>query len=88
MVHQIDLSWVPHLADTECLEADHWAVTRARARPRPITLRDQADRLLRTRAGGCQNTVVMPGAGSGILKTWKPARAQTAACAPPWTCTT
>ena len=37
---------------------------------------------------GCQNTVLMPGAGSGILKTWKPAGAQTAACAPPWTCTT
>ena len=29
-----------------------------------------------------------PGAGSGILETWKPAGAQTAACAPPWTCIT
>ena len=64
------------------------AVTRARARRRPITLRDLLDRLLRTRAGSCQNTVPMPGAGSGILKTWKPAGARTAACAPPWTCIT
>ncbi len=39
-------------------------------------------------AGGRQNTVLMPGAGSGILKTCKPAGAQTAACAPPWTCIT
>jgi hypothetical protein len=44
--------------------------------------------LLRTRAGGRQDTVLMPGAGSGILKAWKPAGAQTAACAPPRTCTT
>ena len=44
--------------------------------------------MLRTRAGGRQNTVLMPGAGSGILKTWKPAGARTAACAPPWTCIT
>ncbi len=54
----------------------------------PITLRDLLDRLLRTRAGGRQNTVLMPSAGSGILKTWKPAGARTTACTPPWTCTT
>jgi hypothetical protein len=23
MAHQVDLFWVPQLADTECLEADH-----------------------------------------------------------------
>ena len=45
-------------------------------------------RLLRTRAGSSQNMVLMTGAGSGILKTWKPAGAQTAACALPRTCTT
>jgi len=43
---------------------------------------------LQTRAGSCQNTVLMPDAGSGILKTWRPAGARTAACAPPWTCIT
>jgi len=30
--------------------------------------------------GGCQKTVLMSGAGSGILKTWKPAGARIAAC--------
>ena len=33
-----------------------------------MTLRDLLDRLLRTRTGGSQATVLMPGAGSGILK--------------------
>jgi hypothetical protein len=56
----------------------------ARIRRSPITLRDRPGSLLRTRAGHCQNTVLMPGAGSGILKTWKPASARTAACAQPW----
>jgi hypothetical protein len=46
------------------------------------------DRLPRSRAGGGQNVVLMTGAGSGILKTWRPAGARTAACAPPSTCTT
>lgn len=41
----------------------------------PITLRDLLDRLLRTCAGSDQNTALMPGAGSGILETWKPAGA-------------
>src|SRR5580704_2751561 len=63
------------------------AVTRARARHRPITLRDLLGRSPRTHAGG-QNTVLMPGAGSGILKTWRPTGARSSACAPPWTCTT
>lgn len=43
------------------------AVTGARPRVRPITLRDLLDCLLRTRARSCQNTVLMPGADSGIL---------------------
>ena len=30
-------------------------------------------------------TILIPGAGSGILKTWKPAGTRTSACAPPWT---
>jgi hypothetical protein len=64
------------------------AVTRARARRSPITFRDRPGRLLRTRAGNCQNTVLMPGTCSGILKTWKPAGIRSAAYAPPWTCTT
>jgi hypothetical protein len=62
------------------------AVTRARAQGRPITLCYLMDRLLRTRAG--RNTVLMPGAGSGILKTWKAAGTQTAAIAWRWTCIT
>ena len=33
-------------------------------------------------------TVLMPGAGTGILKTWKPAGPRTAAYALPWTCIT
>jgi hypothetical protein len=53
-----------------------------------ITLGDLLDRLLRSRAGGCQNMVLMPGAGSGILKTWKSADTRASACAPPWTCIT
>ena len=51
------------------------AVTRARARRRPTTLRDLVGRLLRTGTGSGQNTVLMPAAGSGILKTWKAAGA-------------
>ena len=69
----------------------HWDTERrlhVRARRSPITFRDQPGRLLRTRAGHCQNTVLMPGTGSGILKTWKPAGARTAACTPSWTCVT
>jgi hypothetical protein len=34
-----------------------------------------------TRAGGCRRTVLMPGAGSGILKAWRPAGARSSACA-------
>ena len=64
------------------------AVTRARAQHKPITFRDPLDRLLRTCAGSCQKTALMPRAGSGILKTWEPAGARTLACAPPWTCLT
>jgi hypothetical protein len=71
----------------DCLAAQN-AVTRARARRSLITLRDRPGRLLRTRAGNCQNTVLMLGTGSGILKTWKPAGTRTAACAWPWTCIT
>lgn len=63
-------------------------VTRACTRRRPITLRDLLDRWLRTRAGSCQHTVLMPSTGPGILKTWKPEGARTTACAPPRTCTT
>jgi deoxyribonuclease V len=55
------------------------AVTRARARRHPITFRDRSGRVLRTSAGNCQNTVLMPGTDSGILETWKPAGAWTAA---------
>jgi hypothetical protein len=36
-----------------------------RARRSPITFRDQPGRLLRTRAGRCQSTVLMPGDGFG-----------------------
>jgi hypothetical protein len=64
------------------------AVIRARGRCRPIGLRDLLDRLLRFRAGNGQNTIPVPGVGSGILKTWKPASARITACAPPRTCTT
>ena len=49
---------------------------------RPVTPASvPLDRLLRTRAGGRQNTVLMRGAGSGILKTWKPAGADCDVCA-------
>ena len=82
------MRFTSRLADD--LEKDLYitAVKRARARHRPITLRDLLDRSPRTRAASSLNTVLMPGAGSGILKAWKPAGAQTAACAQPRTCTT
>jgi len=34
-----------------------------------MTFRDLLVRILRTRVGGCQDTVQVPGAGWGILKT-------------------
>jgi hypothetical protein len=64
------------------------AGTRADAWRKLITLGDPLDLWLETRVGSCQDAVPMPGAGSGILRTWKPAGARSSACAPPWTCTT
>jgi hypothetical protein len=38
--------------------------------------------------GDCQGTVLMPGAGSGILNIWKLAGARRPACTSRWMCIT